>query len=223
MRTTKPSVPSSPEERIIRELYRAKNAGLTASNQASGVGSLLETLLLRELQSLSARMHDEDIRFARGWVVENYGTEKSEGASATNAAEVSTSSSPRFDIVCYRGDVAWKTHGGVPHALVPATFTRGVLEAKRTLSPGYFSVNSSRGMNEQLIRQRKHLDQLGVDGPLVIVGAHHRGTPAELREEAAADAVAPLGDLANQRFADKMAREGELARIVNLLTEQPDH
>lgn len=220
MSTSKSQPTSSPEERIIRELYRSKKAGLTASDQASGVGSLLETLLLRELHQLSTKYRDDDIRFARGWVVEDYGTEKSEGASATNASSVDTSSSPRFDIICYRGDVAWRTHGGVPHALVPAAFTRGVIEAKRTLSPGYFPIDSSRGMNEQFIRQREHLDDLDVAGPLVVVGAHHRGTPDDLRREAAADHVAPLGDLANQGYASEMAREGELRRVVDLLAEQ---
>lgn len=64
------------------------------------------------------------------------------------------------------------------------------------------------------------MDEFGVDGPLIIVGAHHRGTPDELQREATADHVTPLGDLANQGKTDEMAREGELARVVDLLAEQ---
>lgn len=113
--------------------------------------------------------------------------------------------------------MAWTTHDGLPCALVPASLTYGVLEAKRTLSPGYFPVGSSREMNVQLRRQRESLDNLGVEGPLIAVGAHYSSTPEEIRQQAATDEVALLGDLKNEGSAAKMAEQGALENIVQVL------
>lgn len=110
----------SPEKRIIRELFRSKKGELAASRDPSGVGRLLENLLKRELGLLARRRDGTDIRFARGHVVEDYSSQKYEGASAAGAGSVDHTGSPRFDIVCYRGDVAWRTHEGLPHAVVPS-------------------------------------------------------------------------------------------------------
>jgi hypothetical protein len=102
--------------------------------------------------------------------------------------------------------------------LVPASLTYGVIEAKRTLSPGFFPVESSRQMNVQLRRQRESLDNLGVEGPLIAVGAHYSDDPVEIRQQAAADEVALLGDLKNKGSAAKMAEQDALANIVQVLT-----
>lgn len=212
----------SPEERIIRELYRTKEGGLAAGTNSREYGRVFETLLMRELRILAHQHGNTDIRFARGYVVEDYGSRKYEGASAANASGVNTAKSPRFDIVCYHGDVAWRAHEGIPHAMVPASFTYGVIEAKRTLSPGYFPVGSSRAMNQQFMRQRDYLDDLGVDAPLIVVGAHYRGTPRELRNGAEADHVAPLGDLSNKGSAEAMAQEGEIANVVDVMMSRTE-
>lgn len=207
----------SPEERIIRELYRTSEGGLKAGTEGRTYGRVFETLLIRELQVMAADMAELDVRFARGYVVDDYGSGSFEGASASGASSVSISGSPRFDVVCYHGDVSWTSYDGFPFALVPTSFTYGVIEAKRTLSPGYLPEDSSRGMNAQFRRQREYLDDLGVDGPLVVVCAHFAGAPAGLRRKAAADHVAPLGALSEKGSAAGMAQEGELERVVEVL------
>jgi len=209
---------SSPEERIIRELYRTKEGGLAPGSRGREYGRVFETLLRRELQRLAQNQTDADIRFARGYVVDDYGTSNYHGASAADADTVDYSSSPRFDLICYDGEVAWTSHDGLPCALVPTSFVYGGIEAKRTLSPGYFPIDSSRSINAQLRRQREHLDALDVRGPLIVVGAHYSGDPAEIRQQAAADEVILLGDLANKGSAAEMAERRALARTVRLLS-----
>lgn len=218
METSKPQWNGSPEERIIRELYRTKQGGVTPESDSREYGRVFETLLIRELQLVARKRGNTDLRFARGYIVEDYGSSKYRGASAANAADVNTTKSPRFDIICYHGDVAWRTHDGIPQAVVPASFTDGVIEAKRTLSPGYFPRDSSRAMNQQFSRQRDYLQNVGVEEPHIVVGAHYSGTPTELRNEAETDYVAPLGDLSNQGSAADMAQDGELAALVELLS-----
>lgn len=219
MTASRPQWSGSPEERIIRELYRTKEGGLAPGKDSAEYGRVFETLLVRELQTLAHQRSDADVRFARGYVVEDYGSSSFEGASAAGASTVNTTASPRFDIVCYRGDVAWQSYQGLPVALVPASFTYGVIEAKRTLSPGYLPASSSRAMNEQFSRQREYLDRIGVVGPLVVVGAHFSGAPAEIRAEAATDHVALLGDLSAKGSAAKMAQPGELTRVLDVVEE----
>lgn len=217
MTSTVSKLEGSPEERIIRGLYRTKEGGLEPGIQSREYGRVFESLLLQELQRLASQNEDRDIRFARGYVVEDYGSSKFDGASAAGASEVTTTASPRFDIVCYHGDVAWESYDGMPMALVPESLAHGVIEAKRTLSPGYLPSDSSRGMNNQFRQQREYLDGLDMDGPLVLVGAHYSGAAQEISKEAAVDHVALLGDLSNKGSASRMARDGELAKVVELL------
>lgn len=219
MSASPPQWSGSPEERIIRELYRTKEGGVEPGRQSTEYGRIFESLLTRELQRLAHQQEEADIRFARGYIVEDYGTQKFPGASAIGAKSVSTAASPRFDIICYHGDVAWRSYDGVPLAVVPASFTYGVIEAKRTLSPGYLPKDSSRGMNEQFSRQRSYLDDAGVDGPFILVGAHYSGNPEKIRQEAVADHVALLGDLTDKGSASQMACEGQLSEVVELIVQ----
>lgn len=221
---------SQPEKRILRQLFRSKEGGLTAKSDSVGVGRLLENLLIHELQSLAVERGEVTLRFGRGYVVEDYGNGKYDGASASNADQVDIGTSPRFDIVCYRGDVAWRTFDGLPHALVPASFTEGVIEAKRTLFPKHMRAGLSSSLRTQLRTQRQHLTEVGVDGSHILVGAHfNRNSADEVREKALADHVALLGDLAERTkenirrddvsVAEEMACKGELKDVADLFLE----
>lgn len=218
MTKSRPDWEGSPEERIIREIFFTKKNGLEPGTRSTEYGRVLETVLIRELQMLAREQTDTDLRFARGYVVEDYGNSESGTISADGEATID-SNSPRFDIVCYCGDVAWSAFDGNPVAVVPKSFTYGVIEVKRTLSPGFFPGNSSRALNTQFRKQRGHLDSLGLDVPFIVVGAHFRGTPKENRRKALADHVALLGDLSHEGSAAKMARSGELSTVIDVLAE----
>lgn len=208
----------SPEERIIRELYRTSEGGVKAGTDSVDYGRILETLLKRELQKLATEMHNGDLRFARGYLVEDYGSQKFKGASAAHASDVSTKESPRFDIIAYSGDVAWGSFDGLPHALVPSSFARGIIEVKRTLSPGYLPPDSSRAMNLQFHRQRDYIKELAPDVPFILIGAHYSGNPEEIRRKALATHVALLGNLSGAGSARKMAQPGELTNVIKILS-----
>lgn len=219
MRPSDTNWESSPEKRIIREIFLTKEGGLAPGTSSTAYGNVYETVLIRELQRLTQQYTSSDIRFARGFVVEDYGTQTSGGIAANGMPKIGADG-PRFDIICYGGNVAWTTHNGVPHAVVPQSFVLGVIEAKRTLSPGYFPEDSSRAMNEQFTRQKRYLERFNSNIPLIIVGAHYSGSPTENRRKAKADHVALLGDLSESGSADRMAEEGELNQVVELLASQ---
>lgn len=206
---------NSPEERIIRELYLSKKGGLAPGTRSREYGRVLETLLIRELQMLSRLHSDTDLKFARGYVVDDYGGSK-QGSISKNQELNVTPKGPRFDIVCYTGRVAWSSYDGLPVAEVPKSFARGIIEAKRTLSPGYFPSGSSRAMNEQFSSQQAYLDDLDLDIPFVVLGAHYRGSPSENQNAADADFVALLGDLSHAGSAAQMARNNELKKVVQV-------
>lgn len=212
----------TPEERIIHEIYLTNKGGTPPGNNPTAYSRVFESVLLRELR-LIARNVETDMRFAQGYVVEEYGTDTPKGIDLTDVPTID-SDGPRFDIVCYTGNVVWKTFDGVSHAVVPASRTRGVIEAKRTLSPGYFPVDSSREMNLQFRRQQDYLEAVGADVPFIVLGAHYSGSKAENRESADADRVALLGELSKSdtsspESAVMMAQEGELEAVVKLVSE----
>lgn len=213
----------TPEIRIIRELWLTNKGGLEPGTQATArkYGRVFEALLIRELQRLAARLTECDIRFARGYVVEDYGEHQQDGIAEDTTGTVSPAG-PRFDVVCYQHNVAWTSNASdagdhTPFAVVPASYTYGVIEAKRTASPGYFPTDSSRQFNEQLQEQKAHLDQFTTDIPLLLVAAHYAGSPAENRRAAAADDVILLGDLSEKQSTVAMARDGALAKVLTLL------
>jgi hypothetical protein len=206
---------TSPEERIIRELFLTKQGGLAPGSRSRDYGRVFETLLIREAQIL-ARLHsDTGLKFARGYVVDDYGGSE-DGPISKNQVQNVTPEGPRFDIVCYTGRVAWTSYDGLPMAVVPKSYAHGVIEAKRTLSPGYFPRDSSRAMNEQFIDQQAHLDELALKIPFVVVGAHYRGSPSENRRAAMADYVALLGDLSHAGSAVQMAQSNELKKVIKV-------
>lgn len=207
----------SPEERIIRELYRTSEGGIEAGTDSQAYGRILETLLKRELQNLGTAVCGGDLRFDRGYLVEDYGSQEFKGASATHASDVSTHDSPRFDIIAYSGDVAWRSFDGLPHALVPASFAHGIIEVKRTLSPGYLPPDSSRAMNVQFRRQREYMKKIDPDLPFILIGAHYSGNPEEIRRKALATHVALIGDLSEAGSARRMAQPGELENVIKVL------
>ncbi|WP_282350897.1 hypothetical protein [Haloferax volcanii] len=206
----------SPEQRIIREVFLTKEGGMVPGSRSTEYGRVLETVLLRELQLLALNKADRELRFARGYVVDDYAQSGSGDLSASEEFETSTDG-PRFDIVCYRGEVAWSTYDGLPMAVVPMSKAIGVIEVKRTLSPGYFPTTSNRAMNEQFIDQQRYLESLGLDVPFIVIGAHYSGSPDDNRQSARADHVALLGDLADSGSAVKMARKGELRSVIDYL------
>lgn len=218
MGTTNQGWESSPEMRIIREIYLTKEGGLAPGTRSTSYGNVYEAVLIRELQRLAQQKSDLDIRFARGYVVEDYGNHTSEGVSAKGMDQIQIDG-PRFDIISYAGNVAWTTHDGVPHAVVPESFVFGVLEAKRTLSPGYFPQDSSRAMNEQFLRQKQYLAEFDPEISLIVIGAHYSGSMSVNRQAAKADHVALLGDLSEKGSAERMAEVGELEQVVDMLID----
>lgn len=196
----------TPEERITREEYRASKAGLTSGQygddgEPKGVGRFLERVVIRELQKIAHEQYDSELRFAHGIVVKDYGSSKYPGASASGASEIDLNTSPEFDIVCYRGDVAWTYSDGKPLAVVPESFVYGVVEVKR-------GVNGSNldTINRQLRRQRTYLQtDLGLSVPQVLVGVQYfGGEVSEMMTEAASDYVALIGDINGRGSAHSM-------------------
>lgn len=225
----------SPEERITREEYRASKIGLTSrqygeEGEAKGVGRFLERVVFRELQKIAHEQYDSELRFEHGVVVEDYGSQKYPGASASGVPGVDTDMSPESDIVCYRGDVAWTYSDGKPLAVVPESFLHGVVEVKR-------GVNGSNldTINRQLRRQSEHLDSnLGVSVPQVLVGVQYFGGQVlEMVNEAASDYVALIGDINGSGSARSMTEPVEvgekgfvgcgcLESVVSVLNEQAE-
>ncbi|WP_148415903.1 hypothetical protein [Haloferax sp. KTX1] len=196
----------SPEERITREEYRASKAGLTAGQygndgEPKGVGRFLERVVIRELQKIAYEQYDMELRFEHGVVVDDYGSQKYPGASAAGASSVDTSASPEFDIVCYRGDVAWAYRDGKPLAIVPESLLYGVVEVKR-------GVNSSTidEINHQLRRQRRYLDSTTeTTVPQVLVGVQYFGGQVlDMVTDAVSDHVALIGDINGSGSARSM-------------------
>lgn len=201
----------SPEERITREEYRASKAGLTSGQygkegEAKGVGRFLERIVIRELQKVAHEQYDSELRFEHGIVVKDYGSQKYPGASASGASGVDTDVSPEFDIVCYRGDVAWTYSDGKPLAVVPESLLYGVVEVKR-------GVNGSNldTINQQLRRQSDYLgSHFGVSVPQVLVGVQYFGGQVlEMVNEAASDYVALIGDINGSGSARSMTKPVE--------------
>lgn len=220
---TESTPPSTPEEGVLKSMYRTKKSGLTPSSDPAEYGAIIETLILQELQCFAAGLVPEPpLRFARGYVTEDYGSEDYIGASGKNAASASKSESPQFDIIAYEGDVAWKAHGGTPHALVPASFVKGVIEVKRTLAPSSFKTGTPKDINPQLKAQKAHLERIGrIDCPTILVGAHFWSTSAdEVRELAAADHVFFVGDIRKNKVkagVSAMAEKRVFGKILGLL------
>lgn len=213
----------TPEQRVLRSMYRTKKAGLTPSGNPSEYGTVIEELVLNELQAIAARLtQDRDLRFARGYVTEDYGSEKYVGASAKNAADSTLTDSPRFDIICYEGDVAWTTHGDLPHALVPASFVKGVIEVKRTLAPSSFEAGKQKDINPQLRQQKDHLERVGCpDCPIILLGTHFWATSEDqVRELADAEHVFLVGDIRSKKVkagVEAMAEDHVFEQRVSLL------
>lgn len=206
----------SSEQRIIRELFLTKEGGLAPGTYREKYGRVFEELLIRELQLLTHLETDSDLQFARGYVVDDYAGSDS-GDIDPNIEFEALSNGPRFDIVCYSGEVAWSSYSGWPMAIVPRSFAVGIIEAKWTLSPGYLPKNSSRAINEQLATQQSYLKELGIEVPLILVGAHYSGDRNEIQRRARADFVALLGDLSEKGSAVKTAHAGELQKVISLL------
>lgn len=207
---------SSPEYRIIRELRETRIAGLAPGTNTSEFGRVVETLIIRELQGLATQRSNADMRFAQGYVVEDNGHPESGEVSLSEGDQVEKQG-PRFDIVCYRGNVAWAAHERVPIALVPKSLVYGVIEVKRTVTPKRFGSDSNEHYNDQLKTQQKYLEELGAEHHHIVIGANYYGTPKENRRKAQADYVAVLGNLNEQPSATDMANAGELASVVDRL------
>lgn len=216
MSDARPTWRNGPEYRIIRELRETRIGGLAPGKQSNEFGRVVETLLIRELQMLARERSDVDLRFARGYIVEDYGDPES-GEVSLSDGETVEKTGPRFDIVCYRGNVAWSTYERMPVAIVPKSLAYGVIEVKRTVSPKRFGPDSNEHFNEQLVGQRDYLRDLGADVLRIVVGANYFGTKDENRRKALADYVALLGDLNKRPSASKMVTKGELAATVDLL------
>lgn len=207
---------SSPEYRIIRELRETRMGGLAPGTNTSEFGRVVETLIIRELQALATQRSNADMRFARGYVVEDYGHPESGEVSLSEGDQVEKHG-PRFDIICYRGNVAWAAHERVPIALVPTSLVYGVIEVKRTVTPKRFGSDSNEHYNNQLESQRRYLEELGAEHHHIVIGANYYGTPEENRQKALADYVAVLGNLNEQPSATDMANAGVLASVVDRL------
>jgi len=213
-----PKWESTPEERIIREKRRAKEAGITGTD----VGEVIEDLVTRELTKLAAEQTNHDLRFSRGWIVEDYGTEKSPGASTTKSEEAEKAG-PRLDIICYQGDVARQNHSNRPHALVPQSYAYGFIEVKKYLNPNLVTDGrtGNEPINDQLDRQRQHVESLGLSIPQVLLGIEYSdGSEMEVREVANADAVGLIESLTYE-YVKEMANNGELVQVLDLLTPFP--
>lgn len=223
----------SPEERITREECRASKAGLTAGKygeegEEKGVGRFLERVVIRELQKIAHEQYDSELRFEHGVVVEDYGTQKYPGASASGASEMDTGMSPEFDIICYRGDVAWTYSDGKPLAVVPESFLYGVIEVKRGVYESKLDTT-----NQQLQRQSKYLDsELDVSAPHILVGVQYSGGQVlDIVNDVASDYVALIGDINGSGSAKSMTEpvevgengfvgRGCLESVVSILNEQ---
>lgn len=216
-----PKWPDTPEERIIREMFRSNKGGMQPGTKSPEFGRLIENLLIRELTKLANERTDQDIRFSRGWIVEDYGTSKYPGASASGARASLETGAPRLDIICYHGDIAWNHHQGIPHAMVPQSYAYGFIEVKRTLNPKRLHEGSSAAdepVNDQLARQRRYIESLGISIPQILIGAHYwDGSEMQVRQEATADHVGLIGSLTRKGSAAGMANEGELESVLNEL------
>lgn len=216
-----PKWSGSPEWRIIRELRETRLGGLKPGRDQQEFGRVIETLVIRELQMLCRQQSNTELRFARGFVVDDYGSIDRADVHLPEDESISKAG-PRFDIVCYYGNVAWADYAGFPFALVPKSFAIGVLEVKRTVTPKKFTADSGDHINKQLRKQRNYLSELGIDFLQIVVGANYYGTKEENQRKSIADYVALLGDLNQMPSATKMAQNGELAHVIDILSgEKP--
>ena len=181
-----PKWDTSPEERIIHGKKYAKEAGLRAGSHPGKIGRVIEDLVTRELTKLAAEHSEYDLRFSRGWIVEDYGKDNTPGASWQKASKVSTEGARRLDIVCYHSNVARKYHNHLPHALVPKSCAYGFIEDKKHLSPGrLYKGSHGKPVNNQLDKQREYVESLGLSIPQVLLGIEYRkGPEQEIQEEA---------------------------------------
>jgi hypothetical protein len=214
-----PKWDGSPEERIIHGKKYAKEAGAKGKKS----GTVIEDLVTRELTKLAGDNTDYDLRFSRGWIVDDYGKDNTPGASWQNADEVNTAGVPRLDIICYHGDVARKYHSNIPHALVPESYAYGFVEVKKHLNPNRLHEGShGNPVNDQLDRQREYVESLGLSISQVLLGIeYYRGPAEQIREEAHADAVGLISCLTDLPIAADMANEGELKRVLDALVPSP--
>lgn len=216
-------LPGTPEERIIHEIYLANKGGTPPDKHPAEYHRIFESVLLRELHGVAREIHSRT-RFARGFVVGDYARDTQKGILITDIHPV-VASGPRFDVVCYSGNVAWNTHEGIPHALVPASRALGVVDVKRTLAPEFFDEDSPRSFNTDYREQQNVLDSVGAEVPLIALAAHYRGTKEEIRNLADVDHVALLGDLdradpSSPDSAERMAEMGELLELVRLVSDR---
>jgi len=215
-----PKWDTSPEERIIHGKKYAKEAGLKAKKS----GQVIEELVIRELTKLAAEQTDHDLRFSRGWIVEDYGRDNSPGASWQNASEVETTGPP-LDIICYHSNVARKFRYHLTHALVPQSCAYGFIEVKKHLNPNRLHQGSSKNsepVNDQLDRQREHVESLKLSIPQALLGIeYYNGPEQQIREEAHADVVGLISCLTDMPVAADMANEGELLNVLDALTPFP--
>lgn len=222
----------TPEERITREEVRARKGGLQTEprdgeGEPTGVGRFLERVVIRELQKIALERGGPEMRFEHGVVVEDYGSEKFRGASAAGASSVNTSESPVFDIVCYRGDVAWTYKDGRPLAIVPTTFVHGVIEVKR----GVFESRLAR-YNSQLRGQEEYLKHIDCQSIRGFVGVQYSGNQInEIRSDLNADYICLVGDINRAGTAKSMTKpidagstcfvgRGALEKLVNTFSER---
>jgi hypothetical protein len=218
-----------PEVRIIRELWLSKKGGLSPgdTDTSRNHGRVFEELAIRELQRLADQLLNKDVRFARGYVVEDYGNQQHDGISEEGIEDVQPAG-PRFDVVCYFGNVAWTRNQKdvddlTPFAVIPKSSVYGVIEVKRTASPGYFPVDSSRAFNNQLNKQQDYLTKLSVDVPLVFVAAHFSGSHENISRKSRSDAFVGLGDLSHKETTERMVKHGEpLARVLSIMFDEID-
>ena len=215
-----PKWTGSPEERIIHGKKYAKEAGLKANKS----GQVIEELVISELTKLAAERTDHDLRFSRGWIVEDYGKDNTLGASWQEANEVETPGPP-LDIICYHSNVARRFRYHLTHALVPKSYAYGFIEVKKHLNPTRLHEGSSEGnepYNDQLNRQREYVESLGLSIPQVLLGIeYHRGPEQQIREEAHADSVGLISCLTDMPSVADMANEGELENVLDALTPFP--
>lgn len=207
----------SPEGRINRALRETRLGGLSPKSNSRKFGRVIETLLIRELQILAQKKSDQELRFARGYVIDDYGQPES-GEVSIPEKRLIEPAGPRFDIVCYHGNVAWTDYDGFPFALVPKSLADGVIEVKRTVTPKRFGPDSDYHYNEQLREHRDYIRELGIDIPRIFVAANFYGTLKENRQKGLADYVALLGDLNKERGVTTMACDGELEKVIAVLS-----
>lgn len=216
---------TSIECRIIRELFETRKGGLIPKHHSQEYGRVIETILIRELNVLVREVSERDLRFSRGYIVDNYGgSESGEVIIDAEPQEIDInemlveSDDPRFDIVCYEGFVSWNHFDGIPIALVPESHVQGIIEVKRTISPGRFT-NSDEGYNLQLRKHRDYLSDLNLNVPRVVIGLLHYGTIKENNSKALADYVAGVGNANYEGDAVKMANEGMIKKVIEIILE----